>query len=129
MYSYSWLLRWGLNIFGIIFTAALLDNFNVTLLGAIFGSVFLGVVNVFIRPILLLLTLPINILSLGFFTLIINALMLWLTSIMIKGFDITSFGNAIIAAIIIALLNFIFNLILGNRNYQFYYRRGRDWDI
>jgi putative membrane protein len=129
LYSYSWLLRWGLNIFGIIFTAALLDNFNVTLLGAIFGSVFLGLVNVFIRPILLLLTLPINILSLGLFTLIINALMLWLTSLMIKGFDITSFGTAIIAAIIIALLNFFFNLILGQRKYQFYYRRGRDWDF
>ena len=129
MYSYSWLLRWGLNIFGIIFTAALLDNFNVTLLGAIFGSVFLGVVNVFIRPILLLLTLPINVLSLGLFTLIINGLMLWLTSIMIKGFDITSFGTAIIAAIIIALLNFVFNLILGQRRFQFYSRGRRDWDI
>ncbi len=129
MNSYSWLLRWGLNILGIILTAALLDNFNVTLLGAIFGSVFLGVVNVFIRPILLLLTLPINVLSLGLFTLIINGLMLWLTSIMIKGFDITSFGTAIIAAIIIALLNFVFNLILGQRRFQFYYQGRRDWDI
>ena len=76
----GWVLRWLLNILAIILTAALLPGFDVTVWGAIVGSIFLGVINAIIRPILLVLTLPLNIMTLGLFTLVINGFMLWLTA-------------------------------------------------
>ncbi len=75
-----WLIRWVLNIIGIILTASIYGGFHVTVLGAIFGSIILGLVNATIRPIILILTLPVTVLTLGLFTLVINGFMLWLVS-------------------------------------------------
>lgn len=100
-----WLIRWVLNVAGIIFTAYIVQGFNVTLGGAIVGSVILGLINAAIRPVIFLLTLPINFLTLGLFTLIINGLMLWLVSSVVRGFEIQNFGAAFIAALIIMVIN------------------------
>ena len=64
----GWLFRWLANIAAIIITAAIIPGFQVTPLGAIIGSVFLGIINAIIRPIILVLTLPINLVTLGLFT-------------------------------------------------------------
>ncbi len=112
---HGWILRWILNIIAIIITSALLAGFEVTLWGAIVGSVFLGVVNAIIRPILLFLTLPLNVLSLGLFTFVINGLMLWLTSVTIQGFDLISFWWAILSAIVLSILSFIISLLIDER--------------
>ena len=77
-----------MNIAALVITAVLLPGFQLTVWGAIVGSVFLGIINAVIRPFIIVLTLPLNILTLGLFTFIINALMLWLTSATIRGFDI-----------------------------------------
>lgn len=100
-----WLVRWILNVIGIMFAAYIIEGFDVTLLAAIVGSILLGFVNATIRPIVLLVTLPINLLTLGLFTLVINGLMLWLVSIIIKGFDIQSFGVAFFAALLITVIS------------------------
>jgi len=92
--------------------AYVLEGFEVTVMGAIFGSILLGCFNAFIRPIVLLLTLPINIVTIGLFTLVINGLMLWFTSSLIKGFDVSTFGVAILAALLISVFSFIFNLFI-----------------
>ena len=63
----GWMFRWLLNILAIILTAVLLPGFEPTLWGIIIGSIFLGIINAVIRPILIFLTLPLNILSLGLF--------------------------------------------------------------
>ncbi len=69
----GWIVRWVLNILALILTAVLLgSNFELTFWAAIVGSVFLGIVNAFIRPILIGLTLPFNIVTLGLFTFVIN---------------------------------------------------------
>jgi putative membrane protein len=70
----GWLIRWICNIFAIILTAYIIPGFELTIWGAIVGSIFLGVINAVIRPLLLLLTLPLNVLTLGLFTFIINGL-------------------------------------------------------
>jgi putative membrane protein len=101
----KWLLRWILNVVGIILIAYIIDGFNVTAVGAIFGSIILGLVNATIRPVLLILTLPLNLLTLGLFTLVINGLMLWLVSLVIKGFDFTSFGAAILTALLLMVVS------------------------
>lgn len=111
----AWILRWILNILAIIFTAYLLPGFAVSIWGAIVGSVFLGVVNAIIRPLLIILTLPLNILSLGLFTFVINGFMLYLTSATVKGFDIHGFGWAILTAIVLSLISLLISFFVKER--------------
>ena len=76
---------------------------------ALVAALILGLINVLIRPLLLLLTLPINILTLGLFTLIINALMFWLASSVVKGFFVAGFWPAFWGALIMMLLGWVLN--------------------
>jgi putative membrane protein len=108
----GWTLRWIVNIAAIIFTAALLPGFHTGVWAAIVGSIVLGIINAIIRPVVLLLTLPVNIVSLGLFTLVVNGFMLWLVSATIKGFDIQGFGTAILAALLITILSSIFSWLI-----------------
>ncbi len=108
----GWLIRWILNIFGIMLTAYVVKGFDVTFMGAIFGSIVLGIVNAVIRAVILLLTLPLNVLTLGLFTLVINGLMLWFTSALVKGFDVHGFGAAIISALILSIISFIISYLV-----------------
>jgi putative membrane protein len=108
----GWLFRWLLSIFVIILASFVVEGFNVTPLGAVVGSIVLGFVNAFIRPVILLLTLPLNVVTLGLFTLVINGLLLWFTSALIKGFDVTGFGTAFLAALIISIFSFVFNMFI-----------------
>jgi len=72
---------------------------------ALVVAVVLGFINAFIRPILFVLTLPINILTLGLFTFVIMALMVQLTSWLVPGFFVKNFGWALVFALVFALLN------------------------
>ena len=110
----GWALRWLLNILAIFLTAALLPGFEVTVWGAIVGSIVLGVVNAIIRPLLLILTLPLNVVTLGLFTFIINGLMLWITSATVKGFDIHGFWWAVLTAIVLSLLSSIISFFIDD---------------
>ena len=80
---------------------------------ALIVAIVLGIVNVTIRPILLILTLPVNILTLGFFTLLINALMLLLVDSLVTTFTISSFGSAILATIVLSIITWFFDLLSG----------------
>ncbi|MDD4333991.1 MAG: phage holin family protein [Desulfotomaculaceae bacterium] len=100
-----WFIRWILNVAGIIFTAYVIVGFNVTAVGAIVGSIILGFINATIRPLILLLTLPINLLTLGLFTLIVNGFMLWVVSLLVKGFAIQNFGTAVFAALLLTVIS------------------------
>lgn len=68
-------------------------------------AVVWGILTMVIKPILILLTLPINILTLGLFTLVINAILLMMTSNIVPGFQIVSFGTALIAAVVLSIVN------------------------
>ena len=72
---------------------------------AIIAALVLGVINAFIRPVLLLLTLPINLVTLGLFTFVINAALLCLAAWLAPGFAIASFWSALALAVIVALVN------------------------
>lgn len=109
------LFRWGLNIAGIVFTAYLIKGFEVTIPAAVIGFVLLGLVNATIRPIIIFLTLPINFVTLGLFTLVINGLMLWLVSKVIKGFDIANFGVAFISALMIMLISSLISMLIKEK--------------
>ncbi|MDD4775011.1 MAG: phage holin family protein [Syntrophomonas sp.] len=111
----GWALRWILNIVAIILTAALLPGFEVSVWGAIVGSIVLGIINAIIRPLLILLTLPLNLLTLGLFTFVVNGLMLWLTAVTVKGFDIHGFGWAILSAIVLSLFSFVISYFIEDK--------------
>lgn len=68
-------------------------------------SIVWGILTLIIRPILILLTLPINFLTLGLFTFVINALLLMLMTKIVPGFSISGFGTALLAAIVLSLVN------------------------
>ena len=112
----GWMLRWLLNIAAILITAYLIPGFELTFWGAVVGSIFLGIVNAIIRPVLIVLTLPLNILTLGLFTLVINGFMLWLTAITVKGFDITGFGAALLSALVLSIVSFILSYLIKDNH-------------
>jgi len=68
-------------------------------------AVVWGILTVVIKPILVILTLPINILTLGLFTFVINAILLLMMSNIVPGFHITGFGTALLAAIVLTIVN------------------------
>jgi len=76
------------------------------------AALLLGLVNAVVRPILVLLTLPLTILTLGLFLLVINALMLMLVSAVVKGFEVKGFWTALFASLFIAVLSFLLDSAL-----------------
>jgi len=80
----------------------------------VFAGIILGLLNAFLRPILVLLTLPLTIVTIGLFIFVINALLLMMTSAMVKGFDISSFWVALFAALVYSALSFIATMFLSD---------------
>jgi putative membrane protein len=78
----------------------------------IVSALLLGFANAIVRPLLVLLTLPLTLLTLGLFLLVINALMLMLVSFLVRGFTIADFGTAFFASMFIAVLSFFIGAIL-----------------
>ena len=78
---------------------------------ALLAALVLGLVNAVIRPLLILLTLPVNILTLGLFTLVINALMLWFVASIVKGFDVKSFIAAFLGALVLWAVSWLTNAL------------------
>ena len=80
------------------------------------GAILLTLVNAYLRPLILLLTLPFNILSLGLFTFVVNAAMLKVVSWLLPGFHVTGFWTAVGAALVIGFVSFILHRILKPTN-------------
>lgn len=79
---------------------------------AIVVAVVLGVLNLFVRPVLILLTLPVNLLSLGLFTFVINALLFWFVAFFVKGFVVSGFLAAFLGAFAISLVKWLSDRLL-----------------
>lgn len=111
----KWIINIIVNTIVLMVVAGFLDSFYLSSLkAALIASVLLSIINLFVKPILVLLTLPVTILSLGLFLIIINAIILELTSgLMGTSFQIHSLGTAVLAAAIMAVLNLLIqNLIV-----------------
>jgi putative membrane protein len=81
-------------------------------MGALVAAFILGIVNAVVRPILILLTLPLTVITFGFFLLIINGLMLGLVSYFVPGFYVSGLGGAIIGSILISIVSWILSISL-----------------
>jgi putative membrane protein len=75
-------------------------------------AVILGVLNAFLRPILLLLTLPLNLLTLGLFTLVVNAIVFWLASLIQGGIQVADFGAAFLGALLVSVVSFVASRVI-----------------
>ncbi|MDN3575596.1 phage holin family protein [Chitinimonas viridis] len=92
---------WVINALSLLLVAYLLPGIKVdSFLSALWIALVLGLVNLLIRPVLLLLTLPVNFLTLGLFTLVINGFCFWLVAEVLKSFAVSSFAMAIVGAVV-----------------------------
>lgn len=101
---------WIISTIVILLAAYILPGVSTTILGALVFAVVLGVINAFIKPIIILLTLPINILTLGLFTLVINAGLIMLSAKIVEGFSVDGFWWALIFSVIVFLISSLFGL-------------------
>jgi putative membrane protein len=81
-------------------------------MAALVAAFVLGVVNTFIRPLLVLLTLPLTLVTFGVFLLVINGLLLWLVSAVVRGFHVYGFWGAVIGSILISIVSWILSSIV-----------------
>jgi putative membrane protein len=107
-----------LNAIALIIVAQLFDGFHLEDFGtALIASIVLSILNFLVKPFLVILTLPITLLTLGLFLLVINAITLMLAQgIMGSSFEISGFGTAIIAALVISVINTLLNRVATDKN-------------
>jgi putative membrane protein len=115
-------IRWLTLTVAIISTAYLIDGIHVSgFFSAFLAAAMLGILNALFRPIALLLTLPINIMTLGFFTFVINALMLKMASGVIAGFEVHGFWSAVFGSLMISVISWLLNSFINDRGTVTYY--------
>jgi putative membrane protein len=110
------LIRWLILTAAIMVASYLIDGIAVSgFFSAFFTAAIVGLLNAFFRPILLILTLPINILTLGLFTFVINALILKMASGVISGFEVYGFWSAVFGSLIISAVNWILTSFINEQ--------------
>ena len=111
------LVRWVINAAGLLLVAYLYPGVVVEgFLAALLAALVLGLVNAVIRPILVILTLPATILTLGLFIFMINALLFWFVAEIVHGFRVTGFGAALLGSILYSVITLLTSwLLLGRR--------------
>jgi putative membrane protein len=110
------LIRWLILTAAILAAAYLVDGIVVTgFWAAFFAAAILGLLNVFFKPLLIILTLPVNILTLGLFTVVINAVLLKMASALIAGFDVHGFWPAVLGAVIISVVSWLLSTLISDR--------------
>jgi len=103
-----------LNALALIITSKIVPGFVVSdFWSAVLAAIVLGVINTFIKPVLLILTFPLNIVTLGLFTFVINALVLVMATAVVPGLTITNFWpTGILAALVLSVVSTILSLVL-----------------
>ena len=105
--------KWLLSATALLFVAQIYDGVTVTSFTAALVAAFvIGLLNLFIRPILVLLTLPVTVLTLGLFLFIINALMFWWAASVLDDFQVNGFGAALVGSLIYSGLGLVIDLAL-----------------
>jgi len=109
-------LRWLILTLGIMVAAYLIEGIHVKGFGsALLAAAILGILNAVFRPILIILTLPINILTLGLFTFVINALLLMMASGVIGGLEVHGFWAAFLGSLVISLMSWLLSSFINEQ--------------
>jgi putative membrane protein len=108
------MIRWLVSALALYLTSLVVRGIEIQGVGALlFAAATIGILNAVVRPVLFLLTLPINILTLGLFTLVINAGMLKLASDVVRGFEVHGFWSALGGWLLLSIFTFTINLLIG----------------
>ena len=111
------LLTWLINAAALMALPYLMHSVTVDNVGAaLVAALVLGLVNTVIRPVLVVLTLPVTVVSLGLFILVINALLFWLVANVVGGFHVAGFGSAFLAAILYSVISWALSTLLLNKD-------------
>ena len=104
------------NALALLAVAYLLPGINVDgFTSALIAALVLGLINTLIRPLLILLTLPITVLTLGLFILIINGLLFWFAGSVLRGFEVSGFWVGVMGALLYSILSSVFSLLIPRR--------------
>ena len=108
---------WVINALALLLVAYLLKGIHVAgFTSALIAALVLGLVNTLIRPMLVILTLPVTILTLGLFIFIINALLFMFVGNVLSGFQVASFGSALLGSVLYSVISWLLSsLLLGER--------------
>jgi putative membrane protein len=107
-------LRWLVSAAALYLTSRIVHGIRVDgLAPLLFAALTIGVLNALVRPVIVLLTLPITVLTLGLFVLVINAGMLWLASKLVAGFHVAGFWSAFGGWLLMSFFTFLINLLIG----------------
>lgn len=111
----GFLIRWVVSALALWVAQALLPGIRIEGAGTLFiAALLLGFVNAIVRPLLIFVTLPITILTLGLFLLVINAAVLGLVAALLEQFTISGFWSALAGAIVVSLVSWLVSSTIGN---------------
>ncbi len=126
------MVRWLLVTISILITSGIMPGIYVDGFGsAFFAAAVLGILNALFRPIILIITLPINIFTLGLFTLVINAMLLEMVSGVVPGFHVYSFWSAVFGSLLISLVSWLLSSFIdeqGKVGYIDLKKKGDRWE-
>jgi putative membrane protein len=106
--------RWFVSATALYLTSLIVRGIEIQgVFPLLFAAVTIGILNAVVRPFILLLTLPLNILTLGLFTLVVNAGMLWMAAEVVKGFTVNGFWSALGGWLLMSLFTFLINVLIG----------------
>jgi len=107
-------IRWLVSAAALYLTSLIVRGIEIDgIVPLLFASVTIGILNAVVRPVVLLLTLPLNVLTLGLFTLVVNAAMLWMASKVVIGFYVHGFWSALGGWLLMSFFTFLINLLIG----------------
>ena len=124
----GFLIRLCLNALALLIVSSVIPGIEVRgVVAALSAAFFLGLVNAILRPVIVILTLPLTILTLGLFIPVINAFLLKLVSLTIRGFEVHGFWSAVFGAVLLSLVSGILNFFINDhgRVEVVIHRRGR----
>jgi putative membrane protein len=105
-----------INALAIYFAAAVVPGVEISgILAALGAGLVFGLVNAVVRPVLLVLTLPLTLLTLGLFLFVLNAFCFWLTAALVKGFDVHGFWAAVLGALLVSVVSWLLTAFLSDR--------------
>ncbi len=123
----EFLLRWAINTIGVLTATRLVKGIHCAQWqDLVVASLLLGILYTFVRPIMMFFSLPLMIFTLGLFTFVINALLLYSVGMLLApGFQVTSFKAAFWGALVISIVTFFLNILTGTGKSRFTVRRSR----
>jgi putative membrane protein len=114
--SYKFAVRWLVSVLGLWLASELLGSGSVTIEGGtgalVIAGLLLAIINTLVRPLVVFLTLPAVLLSLGIFMIVINALMILLVDYFYSAFNVDGFGVAVITGMVVGLVNWLVSALI-----------------